>query len=47
MQKNISGETAIMDVQPTNLKQVRDAVMSIGTKISEECSTLLNLCHEE
>ncbi len=26
-----------MDVQPTNLKQLRDAIMSIWTKISEEC----------
>ncbi len=26
-----------MDVQPTNLQQLRDAIMSIGTKISEEC----------
>ncbi len=27
-----------MDVQPTNLQQLRDAIMSIWTKISEECS---------
>ncbi len=27
----------IMDVQPTNLLQLRDAIMSIWTKISEEC----------
>ncbi len=27
----------IMDVQPTNLQQLRDAIMSIWTKISEEC----------
>ncbi len=26
-----------MDVQPTNLQQLRDALMSIWTKISEEC----------
>ena len=26
-----------MDVQPTNLQQLHDAVMSIWTKISEEC----------
>ncbi len=26
-----------MDVQPTNLQQLRDAIMSIWTKISEEC----------
>ncbi len=26
-----------MDVQPTNLQQLRDAFMSIRTKISEEC----------
>ncbi len=27
----------IMDVQPTNLQQLCDAIMSIWTKISEEC----------
>ncbi len=26
-----------MDVQPTNQQQLRDAIMSIWTKISEEC----------
>ncbi len=26
-----------MDVQPTNLQKLRDAIMSIWTKISEEC----------
>ncbi len=26
-----------MDVQPTNLQQLRDAIMSISTIISEEC----------
>ncbi len=26
-----------MDVQPTNLQQLRDAIMSIWTKISVEC----------
>ncbi len=26
-----------MDVQPTNLQQLRDAIMLIWTKISEEC----------
>ncbi len=26
-----------MDVQPTNLQQLRDAIMSTWTKISEEC----------
>ncbi len=30
-------EIRIMDVQPTNLQQLRDAIMSIWTKISEEC----------
>ncbi len=29
-------EIRIMDVQPTNLQQLRDAIMSIWTKISEE-----------
>ncbi len=27
----------IMDVQPTNLQQLRDAIMSTWIKISEEC----------
>ncbi len=37
------------DVQPTNLQQLRDAIMSILTKINEGyfSNTLLNLCHEE
>ncbi len=26
-----------MDVQPTNLQQLRDAIISIWTNISEEC----------
>jgi len=30
-------EIRIMDVQPTNLHQLCDSVMSIWTKISEEC----------
>ncbi len=30
-------EIHIMDVQPTNLQQLRDALMSIWTKISDEC----------
>ncbi len=30
-------EIHIMDVQPTNLQQLRDAFMTIWTKISEEC----------
>ncbi len=30
-------EIHIMDVQPTNLQQLRDAIMSICTNISEEC----------
>ncbi len=30
-------EIRIMNVQPTNLQQLRDAVMSIWTRISEEC----------
>ena len=33
----VERETRSMDVQPTNLQQLRDAVMSIWTKISEEC----------
>ncbi len=33
----VEREICIMDVQPTNLQQLRDAFMSIWTKISEEC----------
>ncbi len=32
----VEREILIMDVQPTNLQQLRDAIMSIWTKISEE-----------
>jgi len=34
-------EIHIMDVQPTNLQQLWDVIMSIWTKISEECFQLL------
>ncbi len=45
----VEREIRIMDVQATNLQQLRDAIMSIWTKISEKyvSKTLLNLCHEE
>ncbi len=33
----VERENRIMDVQPTNLQQLRDDIMSIWTKISEEC----------
>ncbi len=33
-------ERFIMDVQPTNLQQLCDAIVSIWTKISEECSKI-------
>ncbi len=33
----VEREICIMDVQPTNLQQLRDAIMSILTKISEQC----------
>ncbi len=33
----VEWEIRIMDVQPTNLQELRDAIMSIWTKISEEC----------
>ncbi len=33
----VDQEIRIMDVQPTNLKQLRDTIMSIWTKTSEEC----------
>uniref|UniRef100_A0AAR2IM34 Tc1-like transposase DDE domain-containing protein n=1 Tax=Pygocentrus nattereri TaxID=42514 RepID=A0AAR2IM34_PYGNA len=34
-------EIRIIDVQPTNLQQLRGAIMSVWTKISEECFQLL------
>ncbi len=33
----VEWEILIIDVQPTNLQQLRDAIMSTWTKISEEC----------
>ncbi len=33
----VEREIRIMDVQPTNLQQLRDAIVSIWTQISEEC----------
>ncbi len=33
----VEREILIIDVQPTNLQQLRDAIMTIWTKISEEC----------
>ncbi len=33
----VEREIHIIDVQPTNLQKLRDAIMSIWTKISEEC----------
>ncbi len=33
----VEREIRIMDVQPTNLQQLCDAIISIWTKISEEC----------
>ncbi len=33
----VEREIRIMDVQPTNLQQLCDAIMSLWTKISEEC----------
>ncbi len=33
----VEREICIMDVQPTNLQQLCDAIMSIWTKISEQC----------
>ncbi len=33
----VEREIRIMDVQPTNLQQLRDVIMSIWTKISEKC----------
>jgi len=33
----VEREIHIMDVQPTYLPQLRDAIMTIRTKISDEC----------
>ncbi len=33
----VEREIRIMDVQPTNLQQLRDVIMKIWTRISEEC----------
>ncbi len=33
----VEREIRIMDVQPTNLQQLRDAIMSICSKMSDEC----------
>ncbi len=33
----VEREILIMDVQSTNLQQLRDAIMTIWSKISEEC----------
>ncbi len=42
----VEREILIMDVQTTNLQQLRDAIMSM-IKISAECfNTCLNLCHK-
>ncbi len=43
----VEREIRIMDVQPTNLQQLRHAIMSIRTKISEECFQHLVQSHEE
>ncbi len=43
----VEQEIHIMDVQPTNLLQLRDAIMSIWIRISEECFQHLVKCHEE
>ncbi len=44
----VKREIRIMDVQTTNLQQLRDAIMSIWPKSLRNVSnTLLNLCHEE
>ncbi len=43
---NLTALIRIMDVQPTNLLQLRDAIMSNGPKSLRNVSnTLLNICH--
>ncbi len=44
----VEREIHIMDVQPTNLQQLCDAIMTIWPKyLRNVYNTLLNLCHEE
>ncbi len=44
----VEREIRVMDVQPTNLQQLCDAIISIWTKSLRNVSnTLLNLCHEK
>ncbi len=44
----VEREICIIDVQPTNLQQLRDAIMPIwGKSLRNVSNTLLNLCHEE
>ncbi len=45
----VEREIHIMDVQPTNLQQLCDAIMSIWTKIQKRnvYNTFLNICQEE
>jgi len=40
-------EIRFMDVQPTNLQQMCDSIMSIWKSLRNVSSTLMNLCHEE
>ncbi len=42
--ESLEREIHIMGEQPTNLQQLRDALMSIWTKISEECCKSLASC---
>ncbi len=37
IEHRLSATAYLIYVQPTNLQQLRDAIMSIWTKISEEC----------
>ncbi len=44
----VEREIHIMVLQLTNLQQLRDAIVSYGSKSQRDVSnTLLNLCHEE
>ncbi len=44
----VERKICIIDVQPTNLQQLRDTIMSIWTKSLRNVSnTLLNLCNKE
>jgi len=43
----VERELRALDVHPTNLHQLQDAILSIWANISKEWHFLLNQCHVE